>query len=108
MWTLRVCPSSRKDLFDKVGQSATEDVSGTYDAESKVLKLQGTGTSDETLLSNDTYNIKVSKEETTFSGTTKGSGRWEGRISARLTKGSLREAPKEYPKDVPKEVPKEH
>lgn len=89
-WTLKTAPASREDVANRIGDSAVENVTGSYDASTGKLTLTGNSVSDATLIATDVYSIDISGDGDSFSGVTKGNeGSWTNPISGTLTSGSI-------------------
>ena len=78
-WTL-TWASPRADFANRVGQSATEDISGTFDPSSNELRLKGVRTTSD-LIAVDEYHLVLSSSGRSVGGRKKGQGMWENIMS---------------------------
>jgi hypothetical protein len=64
-------------LAQRVGDKATEFVSGRYDRANGIASIAGYEVSDPTLLARDTYRLQIRADKVSFVGMTKYRGDWE-------------------------------
>ena len=79
LWTLIATPPGHP-LASRVDEVGTEFVTGSWEASTRTLRLEGTHV-DSTLLATDQYRLVVSADGKTFAGKTRGNkGTWENDI----------------------------
>lgn len=76
LWKLVKYPEGGKDYGS--GKTATEFLSGTYNAELRVVELEGTSKEDpDEIISLDAYKFTRSEDGSSLSGNSKSNGDWD-------------------------------
>lgn len=75
-WELVATPPN-SHLVHRVGDSATEYVSGKYDKDDNVATISGYKVSDPTLIALDSYKFQIKSDKVSFVGMSKHRGEWE-------------------------------
>ncbi|MGQ0457529.1 MAG: hypothetical protein ACT4OU_10755 [Hyphomicrobium sp.] len=75
-WDLVATPA-KSHIADRVGHSATEFVSGTFDRVKGLADVDGYKVSDPTLIALDSYKFQLKPDRISFVGMTKHRGEWE-------------------------------
>lgn len=79
-WILKQSPNAEEQA--KLGMSGTEFVSGTYDANSRVLTFEGISKSDpNNILGLDKYKLLLADNSNVMGGITLNNGNWRGVFS---------------------------
>ncbi len=79
-WELVATPKDSM-LANRVGESATEYVSGHFDKNDNVATLSGYKVSDPTLLALDSYKFQIKSDKVSFVGMSEHRGEWEAEAS---------------------------
>lgn len=75
-WELVATPPN-SHLADRIGDSATEYVSGRFDKSDNVATLDGYDVTDPTLIALDSYKFQIKNDKVSFVGMSKHHGEWE-------------------------------
>ncbi len=79
-WTLKQSPHAEEQ--SKLGMTGTEFVSGTYDANSRVLTFAGISKADpNNILGLDKYKLLLAENSNVMGGITWNNGSWRGNFS---------------------------
>lgn len=79
LWTLMATPPGHA-LADRVNEVGTEQVVGTWDPATRMVKLKGTHV-DSSLLATDEYKLTIASDGASFVGKTRGNqGTWNNDI----------------------------
>ncbi len=79
-WEMLATPKE-SFLANRVGDIATEYVSGTFDKAENVATVSGYKVSDPTLLALDSYKFQIKSDKTSFVGMSAHRGEWEAEAS---------------------------